>query len=160
MTEIQIIEINRYLQDYTLSIVKPMYGIRDKDSLNSIVQSLDQVVFDTELYPSVFDKAAHLWYSLINRHCFYNGNKRTALATTYIFIKNQGYNLLVDKTFYDFSLKIIEQHLEKKDVKEFIQEKYSINNQEMIFDEPLKVLERDLEENENFKNVIIRLSLT
>lgn len=48
----------------------------------------------------------------IAEHAFVDGNKRTALATTYLFMKEQGYHLLIDETFYDFSLKIIEHHLE------------------------------------------------
>ncbi|MGX7150007.1 Fic family protein [Enterococcus ureasiticus] len=81
MDEQLIIDINNYLQKLTEDVVKPMYGVREKSSIHLISKSLDQEVFWVALYPTIFDKAAYLWYTIFNYHCFYNGKERTALVT-------------------------------------------------------------------------------
>jgi death-on-curing protein len=158
MSEEQLVTINLFLQTFTLNLIKPMYGIRDKNSLDSISQSLNQIVFDVELYPTIIDKAAQLWFSLINSHCFYNGNKRTALAATYVFLKQNGYQLLIDPSFYNFSLDIIEKALDRSDIQKYLKNK--ISKIEKCAKEGVEILQFDLSENEDFKIVIEKLSLT
>lgn len=68
-----------------------MYGIRGRSSVCLISRTLDQEVFGVKLYPTVLDKAAYLWYARSNYPCFYNGNKRTALVTTFIYLRGNGY---------------------------------------------------------------------
>lgn len=68
MNEQLIIDSNNFLQKLTENVVKPMYGIRDKNSIQLISQSLNQEVFGVQLYPTIFDKVAYLWYVLSNYH--------------------------------------------------------------------------------------------
>ena len=54
MNEQLIIDINKFLQKLTENVVKPMYDIRDTNSIQLISQSLNQEVFGVELYPTIF----------------------------------------------------------------------------------------------------------
>ncbi|MFK4568350.1 type II toxin-antitoxin system death-on-curing family toxin [Enterococcus sp. UD-01] len=159
MNEQLIIDINNFLQKLTQNVVKPMYGIRDKNSIQLISQSLNQEVFGVELYPTIFDKAAYLWYALSNYHCFYNGNKRTALVTTYIYLRINGYCLEIDGSFYDISLNIVESHIEKEKIKEILQEN-TVEGDKISSENILKQLEIEISKNSSFQDVIVKLSQT
>lgn len=114
MNEKLIIDIHNFIQKLTRNVVISMYGIRDKNSIQLICQSLHQEVFGVELHPVIFDKAAYLWYALSNYDCFYNRNKRTALVTTYSYLRINGYCLKIENSFYHISLNIVESHIEKE----------------------------------------------
>lgn len=53
-------------------------------------------MFEKDLYPDEFSKAAVLLINLIKKHPFYNANKRTAFLATYIFLKLNGYSLKME----------------------------------------------------------------
>ncbi|WP_088815592.1 MULTISPECIES: type II toxin-antitoxin system death-on-curing family toxin [Listeria] len=159
MNEQLIIDINNFLQKLTENVVKPMYGVRDKNSIQLISQSLNQEVFGVELYPTIFDKAAYLWYSLSNYHCFYNGNKRTALVTTYVYLRINGYCLKIDASFYDISLNIVESHIEKETIKEILQAN-AVKSHQISSEKILRQLEIEMSKNIFFQDVIVKLSQT
>lgn len=48
-----------------------------------------------DLYPDILSKAAALMRSLIENHPFHDGNKRTAVMATIIFLQLNGYELRV-----------------------------------------------------------------
>ncbi|MGX7420046.1 type II toxin-antitoxin system death-on-curing family toxin [Carnobacterium gallinarum] len=120
---------------------------------------MNQQIFGVELYPTIFDKAAYLWYTFSNYHCFYNGNKRTALVTTYIFLRVNGYCLNINSNFYAISLKIVESNLGKEEIKKIIQQN-TIEFRQISIDNILEQLEKEINKNNSFKDVIINLSLT
>jgi death-on-curing protein len=63
------------------------YGVRDIGLLESAI-ARPRATFDKhELYESVFDKAAALMESLTNNHPFIDGNKRTGIACTVLFLR-------------------------------------------------------------------------
>ena len=59
-----------------------------------------------ELYPTIIDKAAVLYYSLNKNHPFTNGNKRIATASLLVFLSinnywiDSGINEMVEKALY------------------------------------------------------------
>lgn len=159
MNEQLIIDINNFLQKLTENVVKPMYGIRDKNAIQLISQSLNQEVFGVELHPTIFDKAAYLWYALSNYHGFYNGNKRTALVTTYVYLRINGYCLKIDSSFYDISLNIVESHIEKEKIKEILQEN-AVESHQISSENILKQLEIEISKNSSFQDVIVKLAQT
>ena len=61
-------------------------GIRDVDSLKSAVSRHFQSFEDVELYPSVFEKTAAIFESLIKNHPFGDGNKRTGFLAAYALL--------------------------------------------------------------------------
>jgi death-on-curing protein len=68
-------------------------GVRDIGLLESAL-GRPQTTFDqSDLYPGLWLKAAALMHSLVKNHPFVDGNKRTALAATAIFLELNGYSL-------------------------------------------------------------------
>ena len=69
-------------------------GIRDIGLIESAV-GRPQATFDgIDLYESLFDKAAALLQSLLKNHPFVDGNKRTAITSSGIFLNMNGYELI------------------------------------------------------------------
>jgi death-on-curing protein len=69
------------------------HGVRDLGLLQSAV-SRPQAVFDgNELYSDIYQKAAALLESLINNHPFVDGNKRTGITATAMFLQLNDYFL-------------------------------------------------------------------
>ena len=59
----------------------------------------------TGYYPTLIDEAAALWESLSQNHPFVDGNKRTAFATTYVFLAINGLEITAtDDEAQDFVL--------------------------------------------------------
>ena len=59
----------------------------------------------TGYYSSVIEEAAALWESLSQNHPFVDGNKRTAFAATYVFLRINGLRIsATDKDAQEFVL--------------------------------------------------------
>lgn len=71
------------------------HGLRDLTLLESAVLRPQTTFSGDDLYPTLFDKAAALLYSLVNNHVFTDGNKRTAIAATIVFLIQNDYELRV-----------------------------------------------------------------
>ncbi len=67
---------------------EPMTPFQEHESalLESALGNPQQSFSGRDLYPTVEEKAAILYYSLIKNHPFRNGNKRTATATLLVFL--------------------------------------------------------------------------
>jgi len=72
-------------------------GVRDFSLLHSAVERPKATFDGKDLYPSAFAKAAALLQSLCMNHPFTDGNKRTAWATTHLFLWRNGYHLIAAK---------------------------------------------------------------
>jgi death on curing protein len=63
-----------------------------------------QSAFGQDAYPTIPDKAACLFHSLIANHCFHNGNKRTGVLALDQFLYANGYVLTLQNTdMYDLA---------------------------------------------------------
>jgi death-on-curing protein len=71
-------------------------GIRDQGALESSIAQPRMTFDQEELYPTIADKAVSLGYSLINNHCFVDGNKRIGHAAMEIFLFLNGYEIVAD----------------------------------------------------------------
>ncbi len=60
--------------------------IRDDGLLESALNAPFQSFGDTELYPSLLEKAARLGYGLIKNHLFVDGNKRIGTHAMLVFL--------------------------------------------------------------------------
>lgn len=68
-------------------------GVRDEGSLLAAIERPWQASFDREHFASPFEKAAALMESIIRRHPFVDGNKRTATASAAYLLSTFGYEL-------------------------------------------------------------------
>jgi death-on-curing protein len=81
------------------------HGIRDVGLLQSAIAKPMATFGGEDLYSDIFQKAAALMESLIKNHPFIDGNKRTAISSTGIFLRINGYSLETSqKELEDFTL--------------------------------------------------------
>jgi death-on-curing protein len=72
------------------------HGLRDLEMLLSAL-GRPQGTFDgKDLYPELFSKTAALMDSLVRNHPFVDGNKRTAITSAALFLRMNGYRLIVE----------------------------------------------------------------
>jgi death-on-curing protein len=71
-------------------------GVREMGLLESALARPKATFDQNELYPDLWTKAAALMHSLIRSHPFVDGNKRTALTATGLFLELNGHKLLAD----------------------------------------------------------------
>lgn len=69
------------------------HGIRDLSMLESALARPWATFGGQELYPDLFSKAAALLDSLIHNHPWVDGNKRTGIAATALFLRRNGVRL-------------------------------------------------------------------
>jgi death-on-curing protein len=88
------------------------HGVRDEGRLDSVVKVPMQIVSSTEQYPTVFDKAAVYFRNIIGDHPFADGNKRTAVTVSAIFLMRNGYELKASQSeLEDFTISVATQKL-------------------------------------------------
>jgi death-on-curing protein len=68
-------------------------GLRDRSALESAVAQPEMSFGGEDLYPTMADKAAALAHSLIENHCFVDGNKRVGHAAMEVFLVINGYEV-------------------------------------------------------------------
>lgn len=61
-------------------------GIRDEGLLDSALAAPFQSFNDTDVYPSIQQKAARLGYGLVKNHAFIDGNKRIGAHAMLVFL--------------------------------------------------------------------------
>ena len=66
------------------------HGVRDIGLLESAIARPGATFDKQELYKNIFEKAAALMESLVNNHPFIDGNKRTGIACTVLFLRQNG----------------------------------------------------------------------
>lgn len=73
-----------------------VFGVeKELGKLNGIIAAIYQNVFETELYPSIEEKAANLLYFLIKDHPFVDGCKRIG-ASIFLEFLNKNKHLIID----------------------------------------------------------------
>ncbi len=65
----------------------------DEGLLQSAVARPQTSLFGDDAYPTLLDKAAALLHSLARNHAFVDGNKRTAWASAWAFLRLNGIDL-------------------------------------------------------------------
>jgi death-on-curing family protein len=79
-------------------------GCRDFNLLESAVSRPFQTVFGGDAYPTIFDKGAALFHSLVANHPFHDGNKRTAVTALYAFLLGPKYRIECEIGLFHFLL--------------------------------------------------------
>lgn len=94
LTANQVITINT--MQIKIFSPKEQIGVKEPGLLESAIYRPKQTLFEEDAYPTLYEEAAALTESLAKNHVFYNGNKRTALASLIIFLKLNGYKWTMD----------------------------------------------------------------
>lgn len=91
--------------------------VRDTESLRAAVARPWGSSFGQEHFPTPFDKAAALAESVIRRHPFTDGNKRTAIYAAAYLLEKLGYEVEAEQLeLEDFAVAIARGTLEPEDM--------------------------------------------
>lgn len=103
------IKIHEYLTEYFVDGEDPISppGVKDAGLLDSAVARKDMTAGSQDIFEGVFNKAAALFHGIISNHSFYNGNKRTALMSTLVYLGENGYwvTKCTDEEMFEFTRK-------------------------------------------------------
>ena len=105
-------EYVEYIHDYLVARLWPdsdpisTEEYRSRELLESAVARPFHSAFGQDAYPTIIEKSAALFHSLISNHPFNNGNKRTAVMAFDMFLVANGYFALVNN---DGMYKLAEQ---------------------------------------------------
>ena len=98
-----------------------MRGIRNIHLLESAINNAFQTFEGNDLYPTIFDKAANLCFSLINNHAFIDGNKRIGVLVMLVFLELNGYKVnFSNKRLIDIGLKTASGELNQNMIKQWL----------------------------------------
>ena len=82
-------------------------GLRDEALLDSALNAPFQSFDETDVYPSIQQKAARLGFGLIKNHAFTDGNKRIGVHAMLVFLMVNGIELsYTQKELSDMVLKV------------------------------------------------------
>lgn len=101
-----------------------LYGPKDKEGLDSLVNQVEQGGFGIDYYyPTILSRATYYWYTIATKQMFFNGNKRTALITALTYLENSGYQFEIydNKELYNVSLKLARKEISKDMLFQYIQ---------------------------------------
>ncbi len=88
-------------------------GVRDRESLLAAIERPLQASFGQKHFVSPFEKAAALMESIIRRHPFVDGNKRTATASASYLLSTFGYEVEAEqRELEDFAVSVAEGNVE------------------------------------------------
>jgi death-on-curing protein len=90
LTENQILLLHQNLIEETGGSA----GLRDRGLLDAALHAPFQTFGDTEVFPSIQQKAARLGYGLIQNHAFIDGNKRIGVHAMLVFLAINGIELI------------------------------------------------------------------
>lgn len=111
-----------YYQEKIVSETGGSIGVRDLGLLESALARPQASFGGEDLYPTILDKAAALFHSMIFNHPFLDGNKRTTLGVTYEFLKQNGYQLEASmQELIDFPLRVENKHLISEAIREWLE---------------------------------------
>ena len=84
------------------------YQFLHKDRLDYLVEAVGAKLGDTELFPTLFQKAAVYAHRIITGHIFLDGNKRIGLTCALRFLGLNGYarRLDIEDSIIDLGFKI------------------------------------------------------
>ena len=86
-------------------------NLEHPQSLEWVLDAIQYTLYGVSLYPHLAGKAGILAWTIITRHVFFDGSKRTAMATLIYFLGLNGYQLDVTQDeIIETSLKIAEGH--------------------------------------------------
>jgi death-on-curing protein len=92
-------------------------GVRDLESLRAAVARSWGSSLGRDHFPTPFDKAAALAGSIIRRHPFVDGNKRTAMYAAAYLLETLGHELEAEqKELEDFAVAIAEGNIESEGI--------------------------------------------
>lgn len=112
-----------FIHDRMVKLFGGSHGVRDLGLVESAVGRPQSSFGGEDLYPDIFSKAAALLQSLLKNHPFVDGNKRTALSSAGIFLKENGWKLKnKHKEEVEFAVKVDNQNLSLEEIASWLKD--------------------------------------
>jgi len=110
------------LHERLIQVTGGSSGLRDPGLLASAVARAQASFEGKDLYPDLWTEAAALMQSLIKNHPFVDGNKRTAVTATGIFLELTGHRLTAsDEEVLRFAVRMAAEQAELKEIAAWLQ---------------------------------------
>jgi len=77
-----------------------------ESSLDYILEAIQYPIFQRDLYPTLHEKAAALCWFVIKDHIFFDGNKRTGILSSVLFLEANGYGFNIDDEIIPITISI------------------------------------------------------
>ena len=81
-------------------------NLRSRESLENTLFLIGNEIFGADQFPTLLEKAAALGECIIARHVFWDGNKRTGVYATWMFLKANGVIVNLDSSVEDLAVSI------------------------------------------------------
>ncbi len=65
----------------------PPENLLNESGLEFVIEAVSSKIFDEEMYPTLSSKAALYLHSIVSNHVFQDGNKRTGLEASLLFLR-------------------------------------------------------------------------
>ena len=94
------------------------YQLLNENQLHYLVEAVGGRFGDTEMYPTLFQKAAVYAHHIITGHIFLDGNKRVGMHCALLFLRLNDYSLRLDinDSIIDLGFKIADGTITDIDV--------------------------------------------
>lgn len=126
MEKIIFLDIDDVLEIHNTAVEKygGKKGIRDYNLLNSAINQPRQTYGGRFLYDSIEKMAAIYAYHIAENQPFIDGNKRTAFASSIVFLKLNGYRFLTSNDdVYNVFINLANKSIDKNDLILWYEEK-------------------------------------
>lgn len=109
------------IQKETIENFGGKVGVRDMNQLMSCINKIYMSVFGEDAYPTIYEKAAAFFESVVNTHPLMDGNKRTAFEGMVHILSNDG--IKINKTYNQsrqFIINVVNKQLSINDIARWI----------------------------------------
>jgi death-on-curing protein len=107
-----LVQLNRRLiNEYGGGFYSGTENFLNRGTLEHALAQIQYSLFGIDAYPTIFEKAALLAWRIIAGHVFNDGNKRTGMATALVFLRANGYSLMVSSETVKVALQIATQQM-------------------------------------------------
>jgi death-on-curing protein len=113
----QICDVNRRMIEQSGGIHIPPNNLRNRNSLEYILDAIKYEIFGDQLFLTLEEKAAALAYGIIRSHVFVDGNKRTALHIAWEFLASNGVEVdLHDESIINLVVRVAEGNSDREEL--------------------------------------------
>lgn len=96
LTLSDIVEIDRQaIQEFGGLFLNADDNLVNPGSLEYILEAVWGSMFGVEPYPTIVEKAAAIGWTIMAKHVFHDGNKRTGMLACQIFLELNGYDMRI-----------------------------------------------------------------
>jgi death-on-curing protein len=109
LTKHEVILINKLTAQSHGGQFMPPHNLLNEGALDYLLGIVCSDVFGQPLYPTLSDKTGLYMYSIISNHIFSDGNKRTGLEASILFLDLNGHRInktLSKDIVFDFTMKV------------------------------------------------------